>query len=69
MDLKNKVKDLCEYCGLPEEELAYRLNMSIEELYLYLSRDSISTKDLDKVAKAANCKFEGHFMFPDGKSV
>ena len=44
------------------KELAEKLNTSSPNLSQKLARDNFSTKELDEIAKALNCKFVGKFI-------
>ena len=44
------------------KELANELNTSPQNLSQKMKRDNFSTKELDNIAKALNCKFIGKFI-------
>lgn len=50
-------------------DLADMVNTSRQNLTNKLNRDNFSEKELQQIAEALGCKFEGFFIFDDGEKI
>lgn len=71
MGMAVKVKMLLAARGMTIADLAKQLEpeTSAQNIGAKLKRDNLSEKDLEQIAKACNVKFEGNFIFQDGRKI
>ena len=50
-------------------ELAILIGTTNQNLSNKLTRDNFSEKELQQIAEALGCKFEGFFIFEDGDKI
>lgn len=50
-------------------DLATAIGTSRQNLTNKLNRDNFSEKELQQIAEALGCRFEGYFIFEDGERV
>ena len=50
-------------------DLATAIGTSRQNLTNKLNRDNFSEKELQQIAEALGCRFEGYFIFQDGERV
>lgn len=50
-------------------DLADMVNTSRQNLTNKLNRDNFSEKELQQIAEALGCTFEGFFVFDDGEKI
>ena len=67
--MAEKIKIILGRRGMTISELADELGTSRQNLSNKLSRDNFSIKELNAIAEAMNCNFEGGFRFKDTHDV
>ena len=65
MSMSKKIKQLLIEKDTSITQLANLLDTKPQNLTNKLSRDNFSEKDLLKIAKALNCKYEAKFIIED----
>nr|QGT51302.1 hypothetical protein Firmicute1046_3780 [uncultured Firmicutes bacterium] len=71
MGLAIKVKMLLAAKEMTISELAEKIEpkTTAQNIGAKLKRDNLTEKDLQAIAKACGVKFEGNFIFEDGKKI
>lgn len=69
LTMGEKIRILIKRKKVTISELATLIGTSNQNLSNKLSRDNFSEKELQQIAEALGCKFEGYFVFEDGERV
>lgn len=69
MNISMKIKMAETYSNMKEAELARRLGTSSQAFGQRMKTGKFSSEELENIAEALGCKFECHFVFPDGTEV
>lgn len=68
--MAKKVRVLLAERGVTQTQLAEMLGMRQSNISMKLSRDNMTEADLQKIADALNCDFEGTFILREnGKRI
>ena len=65
--MAEKIKIVLGRRGMTISELADAIGSSRQNLSNKLSRDNFSVKELETIAEAMDCTFEGEFSFKDSE--
>lgn len=69
LTMGEKIRILIKRKKVTISELATLIGTSNQNLSNKLSRDNFSEKELQQIAEALGCKFEGYFVFEDGEKI
>lgn len=69
LTMGEKIRILIKRKKVTISELATLIGTSNQNLSNKLSRDNFSEKELQQIAEALGCTFEGYFVFEDGERV
>ncbi len=69
LTMGEKIRILLKRKNVTLVELSNRLGTTNQNLANKLKRDNFSTKELDDIAEALGCSFEGYFVDDDGKKL
>ena len=69
LSMGEKIRILLKRKKMTITELATVLGTSNQNLSNKLSRDNFSEQELQEIAKACSCGFEGFFIFEDGNKI
>lgn len=64
-----KVNMVLAYKGISKTELSKLINTSVQNLSQKLARDTLTTQELEQIAKALGGSYEFGFVFPDGTKI
>lgn len=64
-----KIKIILNRQNTTIAELAQRLGQSRQNMTNKLSRDNFTVQELNLIADALNCKFQGIFTLPGGEEI
>jgi len=63
--MTEKIKIVMVKRGMSGVDLAARLKITPSTLYIKFKKDKYSVHDLEKIANALDCKFEGNLVLND----
>ncbi|GKX31405.1 hypothetical protein SH1V18_38850 [Vallitalea longa] len=69
LTMGEKIRILLKRKNVTIVELSRRIGTSNQNLANKLKRDNFSTNELEQIAKALDCEFEGCFVERDGKKI
>ena len=69
MSISEQIKILCVRNNMSVAELARRLGQSPQNFNAKLKRESFTVSELERMAEAANAKFERNFVLLNGDIV
>lgn len=69
LSMGEKIRILLRRRNITIVELSTRLGTTNQNLANKFKRDNFSIKELDDIAKALNCEFEGFFVDEDGDRI
>ena len=69
LTMGEKLRILIKRKKVTISELATLIETSNQNLSNKLTRDNFSEKELQQIAEAFGCKFEGFFIFDDGDKI
>lgn len=69
MNPSEKIKILSVRLGISVAELARRCDQSPQNFNSKMKRESFKISDLEEIASKTGCKFENHFILPNGDKV
>lgn len=69
LTMGEKLRILIRRKKITISELARLTGTTNQNLSNKLTRDSFSEKELQQIAEALGCKFEGFFIFEDGDKI
>ena len=69
LTMGEKLRILIRRKKITISELARLTETTNQNLSNKLTRDSFSEKELQQIAEALGCKFEGFFIFEDGDKI
>jgi len=69
LTMGEKLRILIKRKKVTISELATLIETSNQNLSNKLTRDNFSEKELQQIAEALGCKFEGYFIFDDGDKI
>ena len=69
LTMGEKLRILIKRKKVTISELAALISTSNQNLSNKLTRDNFSEKELQQIAEALGCKFEGYFIFDDGDKI
>ena len=69
MSITEQVKILCVKLNISVSELGRLSGRSPQAFSQKLKRESFTVDELQAIAKAAGCGYEGTFILPDGDKV
>ncbi|OGO77715.1 MAG: transcriptional regulator [Clostridiales bacterium GWB2_37_7] len=69
LTMGEKLRILIKRKKVTISELATLIETSNQNLSNKLTRDNFSEKELQQIAEALGCKFEGFFIFDDGDKI
>lgn len=69
LTMGEKLRILIKRRKVTISELATLIETSNQNLSNKLARDNFSEKELQQIAEALGCKFEGYFIFDDGDKI
>lgn len=69
LSMGEKIRILLRRKNVTIVELSTRLDTTNQNLANKLKRDNFSTKELDEIAEALGCVFEGYFVENDGDRI
>lgn len=69
LTMGEKIRILIKRKKITISELAKLIGTTNQNLSNKLSRDNFSEKELQQIAEALGCKFEGFFVFEDGDRI
>lgn len=69
MAVSEQIKILCVKLGISVSELARLNDTSPQAFAQKMKRETFTTADLKKIAKAAGCEYESSFILPTGEKV
>ena len=69
LTMGEKIRILIKRKKITISELAVLTGTTNQNLSNKLTRDNFSEKELQQIAEALGCKFEGFFVFEDGKKI
>ncbi len=69
MDISTKIRAVLGALKVSEAELARRIGTSPSALHQRMATGKFKTEELEKIAEALGCKFEFHFILPNGEKL
>lgn len=69
LTMGEKIRILIKRKKITISELAVLTGITNQNLSNKLTRDNFSEKELQQIAEALGCKFEGFFVFEDGDRI
>lgn len=69
LTMGEKIRILIKRKKITISELANLIGTTNQNLSNKLTRDNFSEKELQQIAEALGCKFEGFFVFEDGDEI
>jgi len=69
LSMGEKIRILLRRKNVTIVELSSRLGTTNQNLANKFKRDNFSMKELDEIAKALDCEFEGFFVDKDGGKI
>lgn len=69
LTMGEKIRILIKRKKMTISELANLIETTNQNLSNKLTRDNFSEKELQQIAEALGCKFEGFFVFEDGNRI
>lgn len=69
LTMGEKIRILIKRKNITISELARLIGTTNQNLSNKLSRDNFSEKELQQIAEALGCKFEGFFVFENGNKI
>lgn len=69
LTMGEKLRILIKRKKVTISELANMIGTSNQNLSNKLSRDNFSEKELQQIAEAVDCEFEGFFIFDNGDKI
>jgi transcriptional regulator with XRE-family HTH domain len=69
LTMGEKIRILIKRKKITISELAVLTGTTNQNLSNKLTRDNFSEKELQQIAEALGCKFEGFFVFEDGDRI
>ncbi|MBC2579413.1 helix-turn-helix transcriptional regulator [Clostridium sp. DJ247] len=69
LTMGEKIRILIKRKKITISELAELIGTTNQNLSNKLTRDNFSEKELQQIAEALGCKFEGYFVFEDGDKI
>ena len=69
LTMGEKIRILLRRKKITISDLANMVGTSRQNLTNKLNRDNFSEKELQQIAEALGCKFEGFFVFDDGEKI
>ncbi len=69
LTMGEKIRILLKRKDVTLVELSSRIGTTNQNLANKLKRDNFSMKELDDIAEALGCTFEGYFVETDGKKL
>lgn len=69
LTMGEKIRILIKRKKITISELANLIGTTNQNLSNKLTRDNFSEKELQQIAEALGCKFEGFFVFEDGAKI
>ena len=69
LTMGEKIRILIKRKKITISELAKLIETTNQNLSNKLTRDNFSEKELQQIAEALGCKFEGYFVFEDGDRI
>lgn len=69
LTMGEKIRILIKRKNITISKLARLIGTTNQNLSNKLSRDNFSEKELQQIAEALGCKFEGYFVFEDGDKI
>lgn len=69
LTMGEKIRILIRRKGITISELANMINSSSQNLSNKLSRDNFSEKELQQIAQALGCSFQGYFIDEQGDRI
>ncbi|VYT81367.1 helix-turn-helix domain-containing protein [Clostridium butyricum] len=69
LTMGEKIRILIKRKKITISELANLIGTTNQNLSNKLTRDNFSEKELQQIAEALGCKFEGFFVFEDGDKI
>ena len=67
--MAEKIRILLRRKNITIIELSNRLGTTNQNLANKFKRDNFSMKELDEIAEALDCEFEGYFIDKDGEKI
>lgn len=67
--MSEKIRILLKRKKMTITELASLIETTNQNLSNKLTRDNFSEKELQQIAEALGCRFEGFFVFEDGDEI
>lgn len=69
LTMGEKIRILIKRKKITISELARLIDTTNQNLSNKLTRDNFSEKELQQIAEALGCRFEGYFVFGDGEKI
>lgn len=69
LTMGEKIRIILKRKNITILELSNRLGTTNQNMANKLKRDNFSTKELDEIAKALDCEFEGYFVEKNGDKI
>lgn len=69
LSMGEKIRILLRRKNVTIVELSTRLGTTNQNLANKFKRDNFSMKELDEIAEALDCEFEGYFVDKDGERI
>jgi transcriptional regulator with XRE-family HTH domain len=69
LTMGEKIRILINRKKITISELARLIGTTNQNLSNKLTRDNFSEKELQQIAEALECRFEGYFIFDDGDKI
>lgn len=69
LTMGEKIRILLKRKNVTIVELSRRLGTSNQNLANKFKRDNFSTRELEEIAEALGCEFEGYFVDEDGDRI
>jgi len=69
LTMGEKIRILIKRKKITISELANLIGTTNQNLSNKLTHDNFSEKELQQIAEALGCKFEGYFVFEDGEKI
>jgi transcriptional regulator with XRE-family HTH domain len=69
LTMGEKIRILIKRKNITISELSRLIGTTNQNLSNKLSRDNFSEKELQQIAEALGCRFEGYFVFEDGDKI
>lgn len=69
LTMGEKIRILIKRKKMTISELANLIETTNQNLSNKLTRDNFSEKELQQIAEALGCRFEGFFIFEDGEKI